>query len=251
MRGLGFQVVDYPDQKETQSHADGHAQIVFSLKGRITQTCRKQTLLLNPCSLVFLPLGESHVTHFQEDVRAFQIALAPQWEEHVRQASTSLDRPLDFENGLPVWLAMRLYREFQQRDNVTSLMLEGLVLELMATMSRHTRSDVQRRLPRWLRQARDLLHDRFTERVSIDEIATAVSVHPSHLMDGFRQHYGCTPGDYIRKLRVEYATHLLHASDMSASQIAFAAGFSDQSHFCRTFKAFTRMTPTEFKNAVQ
>jgi AraC family transcriptional regulator len=146
---------------------------------------------------------------------------------------------------------MRLYREFQQRDSVTSLMLEGLVLELIATMSRYKTSDAQRRLPRWLRQARDLLHDRFSESLSIDEIATAVSVHPSHLMDGFRQHYGCTPGDYIRRLRVEYATHLLCASDMSASQIAFAAGFSDQSHFCRTFKAFTRMTPTEFKNAAR
>jgi AraC family transcriptional regulator len=119
---------------------------------------------------------------------------------------------------------MRLYREFQQRDNVTSLMLEGLVLELLATMSRYNKNDVQRRLPRWLRQARDLLHDRFTDSLSIDEIATAVGVHPSHLMDGFRQHYGCTPGDYVRRLRVEYATHMLCASDMSASEIAFAAG---------------------------
>jgi glyoxylate utilization-related uncharacterized protein len=74
MRGLVFLVVDYPGQKPAAPHSDGHSQLVFSLKGKITQTCRKKTLLLNPCSLVFLPQGEAHVTHFQEDVRTFQIA---------------------------------------------------------------------------------------------------------------------------------------------------------------------------------
>ena len=78
-----------------------------------------------------------------------------------------------------------------------------------------------------------------------------MGIHPSHLMESFRQHYHCTLGDYVRQLRIEYATHLLSASDLPASQIAHTAGFADQSHFCRTFKRLTGMTPTEFKKATR
>jgi AraC family transcriptional regulator len=132
---------------------------------------------------------------------------------------------------------------------MTSLMLEGLLLELLAAMSRDGTNRAESHPPRWLRQARDLLHAHFTESLSPDAVAAAVGVHPSHLMDGFRQHYHCTLGDYVRRLRVEYAAHLLAASEMPASQIAYAAGFADQSHFCRTFKQLTGMTPTQFQKA--
>jgi AraC family transcriptional regulator len=158
---------------------------------------------------------------------------------------------VQYEKGLPTWVAMRLYREFQNRDNLTVLMLEGLLLELLAVSSRHNADRAEVTVPRWLREARDLLHARFTEQMSLDEIATSVGVHPSHLSESFRQHYRCTVGDYVRQLRVEYATHLLSASNLPASQIAFTAGFADQSHFSRTFRRLTGMTPTEFKKAMR
>jgi AraC family transcriptional regulator len=66
-------------------------------------------------------------------------------------------------------------------------------------------------------------------------------------MESFRQHFHCTVGDYVRRLRVEYAIHLLSTSDMSAAWIAHTVGFADQSHFCRTFKRLTGMTPLQFQ----
>lgn len=251
LSGFSFLVVEYADQEEMTWHSHEYAHLVFSLNGTITQSCRKQTLLLNPCSLVFLPQGEPHAVRFQEGVRTLHIEVAPQWQERVQHVSACLDQPAHYKSGLPVWLAMRAYRELQQRDNLTSLMLEGLMLELVATMSRHLDDNGQSQRPVWLKQARDLLHDRCLESLSVDEIAAAVGVHPSHLMQSFRQHYHCTIGDYIRRLRVEYATHLLSASVLPVSQIAYASGFADQSHFCRTFKRFTGLTPTQFQKACQ
>lgn len=131
---------------------------------------------------------------------------------------------------------------------MTPLIPEGLLLELVAEMARQTTSDaVENRCPRWLRQAKDFLHAHFTETVSPDALAAAVGVHSSHLMRGFRQHFQCTVGDYLRQLRIEYACHLIATSDTPLSEIAYIVGFSDQSHFNRTFKILTRMTPREFQ----
>jgi AraC family transcriptional regulator len=68
-----------------------------------------------------------------------------------------------------------------------------------------------------------------------------------HLARAFRRHYGCTPGDYVRKLRVESACRRLATSDAPLIEVALSAGFSDQSHFRRAFRRQVRMMPGEFR----
>lgn len=245
--GLFFEVKDYVGDLSMPAHAHKYAHFVFHLKGNVTQSYRKQTHLAIPGTLVFLPLGEVHATHFQEAVRTFQIVLKPQWIERLQQSSVLLHEPRNYTGGLPIEIAMRIHREFEHRDNLSPLMLEGLMFELLTVMCRHPANSTESHVPRWLKQARDLLHDRFMENLSLTEIATSVGVHPSHLMECFRRHYHCTVGDYIRRLRVESAVHLLSTSDMPAGRIAHMVGFADQSHFCRTFKLLTGMTPLQYQ----
>lgn len=247
LEGLHFDEVLYTPGLRMASHTHVAAFLDLCLTGTIQEFWEKQTFVRGAATLNFLPAGAPHGSHFPEDVKTFQIVLTPAWLERFRQAGALLETPLYFQNGLPIWIAMRIYREFQQQDNLTPLVLEGMLLELLAEMSRQSSNSTKNDCPRWLRQAQDFLHAHFTEGVSMDGLAAAVGVHPSHLMRGFRQHYRCTIGDYVRRLRVEYACHLLAASDSSPSQIAFAVGFADQSHFNRTFKGFTGMTPTEFQ----
>jgi AraC family transcriptional regulator len=67
-----------------------------------------------------------------------------------------------------------------------------------------------------------------------------------HLAATFRRHYGCSLGEYLRRRRVATARELLTNPDLPLTEIAFAAGFSDQSHLTRTFKRFTGMTPLQY-----
>jgi AraC family transcriptional regulator len=114
-------------------------------------------------------------------------------------------------------------------------------------MCRHRVARPERTPPRWLLRARDLLHARFTQNLSLDEIASEAGVHPVHLARVFRRHFECTPGDYLRKLRVESACRQLTSSDMPLSEIALSAGFADQSHFTKNFRRLMQMTPGEFR----
>jgi AraC family transcriptional regulator len=132
-------------------------------------------------------------------------------------------------------------------DEFSPLVIEGLTLELLAESSRRDSFKPQKRPARWVHEVRDLLRARFAERLSLEAIAASVGVHPAHLARGFRDCHGCTPGEYVRGLRIEFACHRLTYSDAPISQIALAAGFSDQSHFSNAFKRQMSRSPATFR----
>jgi AraC family transcriptional regulator len=245
--GLHLYERSYTGRDGRPTHTHEEVYLIFLLQGIVEETRKRQTSVRIPSMLTLLPAGDPHATHFCGGARTFEIALPSPWIERLGQYSSLVERYANYETGLPTWLALRLYREFQHQDSATPLMLEGLLLELLAQMARETTDDREGSCPRWLRQARDFLHAHFTESLSVDAVAAAVGVHPAHLIRVFRQRYGCTLGDYVRRLRVEYASHLLAVSELPLSQIALDAGFADQSHFSRTFKSLTGMTPTGFQ----
>jgi AraC family transcriptional regulator len=134
-------------------------------------------------------------------------------------------------------------------DELSPLAIEGLTLELLAESSRQASRTQDRQPPRWLLRVSDLVQARFHEPLTLGAIAESVGVHPAHLARVFRRFYGCTLGDYVRKLRVEFACHRLTTSDTPLADIALAAGFSDQSHFSNTFKRHTGMPPAVFRKS--
>jgi AraC family transcriptional regulator len=248
--GLQFRTVRYPDGYFMPRHDHDTGCLVFILKGAIQGDWRRQSVLTTPSTLTFLPAGELHANRFHDIVETFDVVLSSAWIERIRQYSPVIDAPATYPNGPLAWVAMRLYREFLRRDDLTPLMLEGLTLELITLMGRCDATEaVEREAPRWLKQARDFLHAHVNEGLSLGVIAAAVGTHPSHLTRAFKQHYHCTVGDYVRRQRVEYARHRLSTSDIPLAQIAREAGFSDQAHFSRIFKNLTGMTPSQFQKA--
>lgn len=101
--------------------------------------------------------------------------------------------------------------------------------------------------PGWLAVARELLDDRCGEAVRVAELAQAVGVHPVHLARVFRQHVGCTPGDYLRRRRLERAAVLLRETRRPLSDIALHCGFGDQSHFANAFRRHSGVTAREYR----
>ena len=101
--------------------------------------------------------------------------------------------------------------------------------------------------PRWLRSARDLLDGRFDQPVSLRGLAQEAGVHPVYFAAAFRRFHGCSVGEYLRRRRLQYARRRLADPKVSLAQVAAEAGFADQSHFTRTFKRFTGMTPNRYR----
>jgi AraC family transcriptional regulator len=223
----------------------------FVLEGFCREVVHGQARHRERWSLAFHPAGEVHTNRWHEGAaRCFHIEVGSTLLGRLRDHSQDLDRPVYFDAGPARWLVQRLYDEFRCTDEVSALAVEGLTLELLAEGARRGPRLGERTPPRWLRQVRDLLHEEFRQRLTLDGIAGSVGVHPAHLARVFRQLHGRTVGDYVRHLRIEYACHCLRTSDTSLATLALEAGFSDQSHFSRVFKRQTGMSPAVFRESV-
>jgi AraC-like DNA-binding protein len=84
--------------------------------------------------------------------------------------------------------------------------------------------------------------------VTLEALARDANVSKFHLVRLFRREMGLTPHDYQRQLRVECAKRLLRHG-MPAAEVAAAAGFCDQSHLTRTFRAVVGVPPVRYARA--
>jgi hypothetical protein len=84
----------------------------------------------------------------------------------------------------------------------------------------------------------------------LTEAADALQVNPTYLSREFARYFdNLSFGEYIRKLRIEKALHLLDTTAYSMGEIAYLTGFSDQSHFTRIFKQHTGQSPAAYRKA--
>ena len=230
-------------------HSHDAAYFCFVLQGNFTESYERSSRCCRRSTLVFHPAGETHSDSFETDARCFNIQMNSQWFDRVRQNSSLIESPADFYDEKLSNLALRLYREFQEFDDFSSLTIEGLTLELIAETSRRSTRKSEPNPPLWLRRAREILDERFDESLTLVALSESVGVHPVHLAREFRRFYRLTVGEYVRRRRIEVACRQISVTDFPLIEIALAAGFFDQSHFARTFKKFTGMTPSEYRAA--
>jgi len=248
----GFHLTEtgYAPKVKVPRHSHRYACFCFVLQGTYMEVYRGKAIECRPSTVVFRPAEVVHSDHFGDlGVRCFIIEFETQWLTSLRQRSIRMDEPASFQSGSLAWLATRVRYESQQADDFTSLTVEGLMLEMGAEIARRSGKTSERKHPRWLNQAKEILHENFTERVTLCKIARSVGVHPVYLAGVFRQHYGCSIGEYIRRLRIEFASHELSQTTTPLVDIALAAGFAHQSHFSRTFKRLTGLTPVQYRSA--
>jgi AraC family transcriptional regulator len=240
----------YPAQIRMMNHWHARANFCIALAGTSTERYGTRVREFRPLTASFLPSEQMHsLTFHAEPMRCFTIDIAPESMERAREYSLVTNVSDHFNNDPLTEIFLKLYNQFRETDNASGLAIEGLLFEMLAVAFRWHTNDGDQLAPRWLTRVRDLLHAHFSEQLSFTRIAAEVGVHPVHLAREFRKHYRSSLGEYLRKVRVDYASRQLLISDESPALIAAAAGFADQSHFYRTFKRLRGTTPGKFRAA--
>jgi AraC family transcriptional regulator len=234
-------------------HYHDSAWVVFTLTGSFAVTMRSAESLLTPRSLLYVPAGEAHSNVFgSQGAGVFVTAIDPAWiGDRLEIVSAEAEKARIAPAGLLTGLALKIYREFQSPDTLSDLIVEGAFLELLGHWFRQDFLK-GRGAPFWLHQVKGLLHDSFRQPVSLNQVAQAAGVHPSHVAREFRRSYGMTIGEYVRKLRVEFvAERLLRPGKDTASltDLALDAGFSSQAHMAAVFHRAIGMPPSKYRKA--
>ena len=248
-RGFRFTEKAYSSRARLPTHAHELSHFCFVLAGNYNETIGRTLFERRRMTLVYYPPDVSHGEEHLTRGRHFLVEIDSNALEIVRNYGAQLREPVLLEAD-SLWLANRMYKEFNEPDEFSPVALESLSTELLIAASRLGKSKAERIAPPWLASVKEFLNENFSEPPGLDELANAARVHPTHLARVFRQFEHSTIGDYIRKARINYARQRMLESDEPLVEIALAAGFADQTHFTRSFKRVTGMTPTEFRRLI-
>jgi AraC family transcriptional regulator len=226
-------------------HGHEEAYLTFVISGRYRERLRGSARDCLSRALVLHPAGEHHADEFASRAAVcLNLHFDRSWLRALATRGDSFERSAMLYTPSTSAIGARLAREFRRNDDLSPIAVEGLLLELFAEAARAT--TLGSRAPAWLRKAHAIVSARFAAPPTLQALAAEVSVHPTHLARAFRQHYGCTVGDLVRDLRVAFAKERIR-SGCALADVAAEAGFADQSHFTRTFRIATGMTPAEWR----
>jgi AraC family transcriptional regulator len=82
--------------------------------------------------------------------------------------------------------------------------------------------------------------------IAVAELASQVNLSPHHFSMLFKQALGVPPHQYVLQARIREAQRQLATERAAISEVALRLGFSDQSHFSRTFRKVTGTTPARY-----
>jgi AraC family transcriptional regulator len=248
----GFSIKEFsqPPYRRLPGHEHRDASICFVVAGSYTERVGGLERECTPHSMVFKPAVERHEDQFGRfGGKCLLIEVNPDRLDSLGPSCRIIAKPSLVRSAKLAAFGQRIYREFVRGDSLSPLAMEGLILEVLVEASRSVVEEPAAPRPRWLRQAHELLHDRFREPLTLSSVARAVGIHPSHLARTFRKHYRWSIGDYVRRLRIERASRELSDTSIPLAEISLGLGFFDQSHFSRVFKGHTGLTPAQFRAA--
>ncbi|WP_457096697.1 AraC family transcriptional regulator [Lysobacter sp. P5_B9] len=232
-------------EHDVQTHTHDDAHFLLLLEGKYLSTARGMPEVCTTRALVLNPPGTTHRDCFRGlDGRFFTLSIpAGAWRAATEYRTLTQDAMRLPATALV--LATRLWHELRNWDGASPLAIEaGLQLLLDAVAQQSPR---ERDGPMWLERAREQLHDEWRRTPDLAELADTAGVHPVYLARAFRRRYGCSPGEYLRRCRMERAIALLHDRSKALADIAAACGFVDQSHFTHAFRRQHRCTPAQYR----
>lgn len=234
--------------KKVDWHHHENAYFTFILQGKIIEGNRKEVYTCSAGSLLFHNWQEPHY-NIKPDIftRGFHIELEGDWFKNLSFDIATLQGSINISNPDVKFLFYKIFKETKGFDNVASLSIQDLLLQVFTKMFDHNALKTYNKPPQWVSKIKAILHDTFYKTYTLEDLAKSVDIHPVHLSRDFPKYFHCTLGEYIRKLRVEKSLNLLSNKAISLTEIAYECGFADQSHLNRCFKNMMHTTPFAYK----
>lgn len=244
----GFTVIEssYAPSLALPGHGHDEAYLSFAVRGSFDERVGGKTFDCRAYDVIVRPPGERHSNRYgAAGARCLLIEVMPDCLPRLEQQTSIFKVPGRLRAEVQP-IAMRIQRELVACDAASSLAVEGLILELIAESSRDARRSPA---PKWLGDAREYIHAHWPERPALADIARAGGVHPSNLVRAFRAHLRCSPAEYMRRLRLEYAREALMTTARPIAEVALEAGFYDQAHFTSAFRRRYGATPAQCRGS--
>lgn len=98
-----------------------------------------------------------------------------------------------------------------------------------------------------IKDVKKFLEQHRAQNISSEDICKALSCSRSHISHQFKNQTGMSIREYLTKLRLNDAKHLLEHSELTITEIAFTTGFGSSNYFTNVFKKELGMSPGSYR----
>lgn len=157
------------------------------------------------------------------------------------------------ENSLVPSIMHKLIEVHTNKNIRTEPISSRLIVELLTELilTANAPDMVISYLPQYIKLVMKDMDKRFTEKITLDQMAERFTVSKFYLAKEFKKYTGFTPNEYVINCRITYAKELLKYSNVPVADIAVKIGIDNVSHFINLFKAREDMTPLAFRKKWQ
>ena len=99
-----------------------------------------------------------------------------------------------------------------------------------------------------IKKSLELLHERFSVRVTVAELAAAANLSEFHFFRVFKEATGRSPIEYLNEYRCRRAAQRLEDTDADILGVALDCGFSSSGYFIRVFRRYYGQTPSAYRH---
>ncbi len=239
--GITLTETEYHNRVFEGWHSHENIHISLIIKGGNREERKQTDMVVLPGKLLFYHQDELHRNlHTSHPSKNINLEISREFMQQYELGENEIEEvSLHPDAGFNL---LKMYQEAWQADHFSASSMQMLLLELMADTK-----NLSKKQPPWLKTIIEFLQDNWREHPGLNELARLSYVNPITVSKHFSKYMGCTLGQYMRKLKIQHALHLIHDSSMSLTEIAYHCGFADQSHFIRNFREQTKFLPKAYQ----
>ena len=158
-----------------------------------------------------------------------------------------------------VTLLQQMLREQEDPDDHSGDMMISMLNQLLVILLRQVDAPVAKVKTsnavhsenEIIRRTQQYISTHIREKLTVPSVAENVEVSPSYLTALFHKNLQISPGEYIRRIKLQESKQMIRENSMTFTEIAAALQYSTVHHFSRQFKEKFGITPTEYARSVR
>lgn len=231
-------------------------ELVYVDSGSLHAVADGQEILLEQGDMVLYGKDRWHTQHADRDIAPKLVTITFDAE------GVELESLYSRRLRLPpraAGLLQEMLREQERMDafseDMLITLLQGLLLSLLrdADNREKHKQEVQclSSENQVIRQAQQYIAGHIMEKMTVPLVAQSIGVSASHLTALFHKNLQISPGEYIRRMKLQESKRLIREGNRNFTEISKALEYSTVHHFSRQFKAMFGMTPSEYQKRVR
>ena len=232
-------------------HWHDFLELEIVVAGSMQHSSNNQTYSLGPGSAHILCLHDCHGLSVLEDTTLYCLHINTELldEEIVEQLRYNSFRcqftPEEMGAILP--RLELLENEYASEFTFRNMMIKSVVTEILIMLLRKATSNETLYTPKPIQKLTAYINTHFSEDITLDKVAEALSFSPGYLGKLLKKQMGYTFNEYLNMIRLKQACHLLRTTNLPVVEIAFQTGYNSSEYFLYVFKKNMLTTPSEYR----